>query len=120
MNTVTFASSQLRIRRHQEALKPVPNFTLGCLCHPHGHTITPDDLSTSLNVVACSSGANGLIIRSFATFGSLLTYPLVGGAKLSLDGTHQIADLVGTRRTLQREELMIDHAADSLSLPRRL
>ena len=36
--------------------------------------------SQSLDTVACSNGPNGLITRGFTTFGSLPTFPLIGGA----------------------------------------
>jgi len=39
-----------------------------------------DVAGTSLNNVACSDGANGLITRGFTTFGSLPKFPFVGGA----------------------------------------
>ncbi|KAF5310236.1 hypothetical protein D9619_010438 [Psilocybe cf. subviscida] len=38
-----------------------------------------DDGSQSLNNVACSTGSNGLVAR-FPTFGSLPTFPNIGGA----------------------------------------
>ncbi|KAH9997780.1 epl1 protein, partial [Russula compacta] len=40
---------------------------------------TFDDPSGSLNGVACSNGPNGLIDR-FPTFGSIPSFPLIGGA----------------------------------------
>ena len=42
---------------------------------------TYDVASTSLNVVACSDGANGLITKGFTTFGSLPKFPFIGGAQ---------------------------------------
>ncbi|GLB35551.1 putative cerato-platanin [Lyophyllum shimeji] len=39
-----------------------------------------DNGSASLNTVACSDGANGLITRGFTTFGSLPKFPFIGGA----------------------------------------
>ena len=38
-----------------------------------------DNPSGSLNGVACSNGANGLV-TNYATFGDLPTYPFIGGA----------------------------------------
>ena len=38
-----------------------------------------DNPTTSLNNVACSNGVNSLITKGFPTFGSLLTFPGVGG-----------------------------------------
>ncbi|KAN0137838.1 protein SnodProt1 [Lactarius tabidus] len=38
-----------------------------------------DDPGTSLNNVACSNGKNGLITKGYSTFGSLLSYPGIGG-----------------------------------------
>jgi len=39
-----------------------------------------DESSESLNVVACSNGVNGLESLGFTTFGSLPTFPNIGGA----------------------------------------
>jgi len=38
-----------------------------------------DNPQTSLNNVACSNGANGLITKGFTTFDSLPTFPDIGG-----------------------------------------
>ncbi|KAI9433901.1 Cerato-platanin [Lactarius indigo] len=38
-----------------------------------------DHASTSLNNVACSDGKNGLITKGFTTFGSLPSFPNIGG-----------------------------------------
>ena len=38
-----------------------------------------DNPSASLNTVACSDGANGLITKGFSTFNSILAFPGVGG-----------------------------------------
>jgi len=40
-----------------------------------------DNAGTSLNNVACSNGRNGLITKGFTTFGSLPSFPNIGGAK---------------------------------------
>jgi hypothetical protein len=40
---------------------------------------TYDNASGSLNGVACSNGANGLVTR-FPTFGNIPTFPFIGGA----------------------------------------
>ncbi|KAI0697243.1 Cerato-platanin [Cytidiella melzeri] len=39
-----------------------------------------DNSGDSLNNVACSDGANGLITKGYTTFGSLPTFPRIGGA----------------------------------------
>ncbi|KAF9484938.1 elicting plant response protein [Pholiota conissans] len=39
-----------------------------------------DNASKSLAVVACSDGSNGLLTRGFTTFGSLPSFPNIGGA----------------------------------------
>ncbi|KAF5364542.1 hypothetical protein D9757_010973 [Collybiopsis confluens] len=39
-----------------------------------------DIANQSLATVACSTGANGLLTRGFTTFGSLPTFPNIGGA----------------------------------------
>ncbi|KAI8974264.1 Cerato-platanin [Trametes punicea] len=39
-----------------------------------------DDASGSLTTVACSDGENGLITKGFTTFGSLPSFPNIGGA----------------------------------------
>ena len=38
-----------------------------------------DNPSLSLNNVACSNGPNGLVTRGYPTFGSLPTFPNIGG-----------------------------------------
>ena len=38
-----------------------------------------DNPSTSLNNVACSNGPNGLVTKGFPTFGSLPSFPAIGG-----------------------------------------
>ncbi|KAG2155961.1 Cerato-platanin [Suillus bovinus] len=38
-----------------------------------------DNASTSLADVACSNGANGLLTKGFTTFGSLPSFPNIGG-----------------------------------------
>lgn len=39
-----------------------------------------DNAGQSLNTVACSDGANGLVTKGFSTFGSLPRFPRIGGA----------------------------------------
>jgi hypothetical protein len=39
-----------------------------------------DNYGTSLNIVACSNGANGLVTKGYDTFGSLPGFPYIGGA----------------------------------------
>ncbi|KAG1736893.1 cerato-platanin-related secreted protein [Suillus paluster] len=41
---------------------------------------TYDAGSTSLNTVACSDGPNGLETRGYTTFGSIPSFPYIGGA----------------------------------------
>ncbi|THH31431.1 hypothetical protein EUX98_g2747 [Antrodiella citrinella] len=41
---------------------------------------TYDDASNSLDIVSCSDGQNGLITKGFTTFGSLPSFPNIGGA----------------------------------------
>ncbi|KAF8810061.1 cerato-platanin-related secreted protein [Phlegmacium glaucopus] len=41
---------------------------------------TYDNAAQSLNTVACSNGPNGLESHGFTTFGSLPTFPFIGGA----------------------------------------
>ncbi|KAG2071357.1 Cerato-platanin [Suillus decipiens] len=38
-----------------------------------------DNAATSLSNVACSNGANGLLTKGFTTFGSLPSFPRIGG-----------------------------------------
>ncbi|KAG2353744.1 Cerato-platanin [Suillus spraguei] len=38
-----------------------------------------DNAATSLENVACSNGANGLLTKGFTTFGSLPSFPNIGG-----------------------------------------
>ncbi|KAG2071376.1 Cerato-platanin [Suillus decipiens] len=38
-----------------------------------------DNAATSLSGVACSNGANGLLTRGYTTFGSLPSFPKIGG-----------------------------------------
>lgn len=44
-----------------------------------------DDASGSLNTIACSDGSHGLITRGYKTFGSLPSYPFIGGTS-DIDG----------------------------------
>ncbi|THH31434.1 hypothetical protein EUX98_g2748 [Antrodiella citrinella] len=54
---------------------------------------TAYDLSdTSLNTVACSNGANGLITKGFTTLGSLPQFPYIGG----VNGIQWNSTLCGT------------------------
>ncbi|KAI0333138.1 Cerato-platanin [Cubamyces sp. BRFM 1775] len=39
-----------------------------------------DNASGSLTTVACSDGKNGMLTKGFTTFGSLPTFPNIGGA----------------------------------------
>ncbi|KAJ5112727.1 Cerato-platanin-domain-containing protein [Penicillium argentinense] len=39
-----------------------------------------DVKGSSLNTVACSDGANGLVTKGYSTFGSLPSFPRIGGA----------------------------------------
>ena len=39
-----------------------------------------DDKDSSLDIVACSNGPNGLENKGYKTFGSLRNFPLIGGA----------------------------------------
>jgi hypothetical protein len=39
-----------------------------------------DNSSNTLNNVACSDGANGLLTKGYTTFGSLPSFPYIGGA----------------------------------------
>ncbi|KAI0628791.1 Cerato-platanin [Trametes polyzona] len=41
---------------------------------------TFDNASNSLDIVACSNGPNGLETKGFTTFGSLPSFPNIGGA----------------------------------------
>ncbi|KAJ3731667.1 cerato-platanin-like protein [Lentinula guzmanii] len=41
---------------------------------------TYDNANQSLSTVACSNGMNGLLTKNFTTFGSLPTFPNIGGA----------------------------------------
>lgn len=43
---------------------------------------TYDNSGGSLTTVACSDGSNGLITRGFTTFGSLPSFPYIGGASV--------------------------------------
>lgn len=40
-----------------------------------------DNFNQSLATVECSTGSNGLLTRNFTTFGSLPTFPFIGGAQ---------------------------------------
>ncbi|TFK45633.1 Cerato-platanin [Heliocybe sulcata] len=40
-----------------------------------------DNANQSLATVACSDGVNGLMTKGYTTFGSLLTFPYIGGAQ---------------------------------------
>ncbi|OSD02108.1 Cerato-platanin [Trametes coccinea BRFM310] len=62
------------------ALVAVP----AALCAPSTVSVSWDDVydnaSGSLTTVACSDGDNGMITKGFTTFGSLPTFPNIGGA----------------------------------------
>jgi len=53
-------------------------FSVACADIVRFNTIY-DNPSTSLNNVACSNGANGLVTKGYTTFGSLPSFPGIGG-----------------------------------------
>ncbi|EJD08293.1 Cerato-platanin [Fomitiporia mediterranea MF3/22] len=55
-------------------------FTLGALADQVTFDPVYDNANQSLATVECSTGSNGLLTRNFTTFGSLPTFPFIGGA----------------------------------------
>ncbi|KAJ7274454.1 eliciting plant response-like protein [Mycena haematopus] len=55
-------------------------FAVAALADTVAYDETYDDASTSLDVVACSDGPNGLETKGFTTFGSLPKFPFIGAA----------------------------------------
>lgn len=80
---------------------------------------TYDNASGSLATVACSDGSHGLMNR-FPTFGSLPTFPNIGGASVVAGwndancGTCWELTYSGTGRSIN--VLVIDHAEDGFNL----
>ncbi|KAF7337019.1 hypothetical protein MVEN_02138500 [Mycena venus] len=76
---------------------------------------TYDASSTSLDVVACSDGSNGLETKGFSTFGSLPKFPFIGavgaveGFNSANCGTCWQLTYAGTGKTIN--VLAVDHAA---------
>lgn len=79
---------------------------------------TYDDSTASLDIVACSDGANGLITKGFTTIGSLPSFPRVGGAA-AIAGWNSAS--CGTCWQLSFDGvsinvLAIDHAGDGFNV----
>jgi len=51
------------------------------LCDTLSYDQTYDNAATSLSVVACSNGPNGLLTAGFTDFGSIPGFPNIGGAQ---------------------------------------
>ncbi|KAK7036384.1 Cerato-platanin [Favolaschia claudopus] len=90
-------------------------FAVAALADTVSYDQTYDSKSTSLDVVACSNGANGLESKGFKTFGSLPNFPFIGGvgAVEGWDstncGTCWQLTYVGTGKTIN--VLAVDHSA---------
>ncbi|KAJ5923861.1 Cerato-platanin [Penicillium verhagenii] len=69
--------------------------------------------TSSLNTVACSDGANGLESDDYTTFGSLPTFPLIGGAP-TIDGWNSSA--CGTCYQLHFQSGKIDETINILAI----
>ncbi|KAJ5914922.1 hypothetical protein N7504_003805 [Penicillium tannophilum] len=86
MKSFTAISCALLTAAHFVSAAPAPASTIATA----GQTVQVSydekyDVDTSsLNTVACSDGVNGLV-NKYPTFGSLPTFPLIGGA-LTIDG----------------------------------
>lgn len=80
---------------------------------------TYDNSGSSMNIVACSDGSNGLASR-FPTFGSVPTYPNIGGAAVIAGwndadcGSCWSLTYGGTGRTIL--VTAIDHTDDGFNL----
>ncbi|KAJ7716419.1 Cerato-platanin [Mycena olivaceomarginata] len=75
---------------------------------------TYDSASTSLNVVACSNGVNGLESKGFTTLGSLPKFPFIGAAG-AVEGWNSVncgtcwqLTYAGTKKTIN--VTAVDHA----------
>lgn len=80
-----------------------------------------DNRSGSLNTVACSNGENGLITRGFTTFGSLPSFPRIGGA-FAVPGWNSPNCGSCWRLTYRGRSinvLAIDHASNSFNIAQR-
>lgn len=79
---------------------------------------TYDSSSTSLDIVSCSDGTNGLETKGFTTFGSLPKFPFIGGAQAVAGwnspncGTCWSLTYNGTTINV----LAIDHAASGFNI----
>ncbi|KAJ5526352.1 Cerato-platanin [Penicillium frequentans] len=86
MKSFTAISCALLTAAHLVSAAPAPASTIATT----GQTVQVsydekyDVGTTSMNTVACSDGVNGLV-NDYPTFGSLPTFPLIGGA-LTIDG----------------------------------
>ncbi|KAJ6531725.1 Cerato-platanin [Mycena capillaripes] len=79
---------------------------------------TYDGASTSLDVVACSDGANGLETRGFTTLGSLPKFPFIGAVG-AVEGFNSVncgtcwqltyTNATGVKKSIN--VLAVDHAA---------
>ncbi|KAJ5925028.1 Cerato-platanin [Penicillium verhagenii] len=69
--------------------------------------------TSSLNTVACSDGTNGLESDDYTTFGSLPTFPMIGGAP-TIDGWNSSA--CGTCYQLHFQSGKIDETINILAI----
>ncbi|CAL1716484.1 unnamed protein product [Somion occarium] len=75
-----------------------------------------DQSSNSLATVACSDGSNGLLTKGFTTFGSLPSFPNIGGAP-AVGGWNSPA--CGTCWRLAFNGTSINRLEGSMPMPRR-
>lgn len=87
------------------------------LADTDGYDTTYDNASGDMNAVSCSDGANGLASR-YPTFGSLPTYPNIGGASAIAGwGSAECGSCWSlTYENAQIYFTAIDHSADGFVL----
>jgi len=93
-------------------------FAVTTLADTVAYDQTYDNASNSLNIVACSDGANGLETRGFTTLGSLPKFPFIGAAG-AVEGWNSVncgtcwqltyTNATGVKKTI--DVLAVDHAA---------
>lgn len=79
MKTLTTITCALLASLHLAGAAPAPN-TAAAIPVSVSYDPKYGVKGSSLNTVACSNGQNGLITKGYSTFGSLPTFPFIGGS----------------------------------------
>lgn len=85
MKTFTTISCALLASIHLTGAAPAPQITpeaenAAAVSVSVSYDPKYDVRGASLNTVSCSDGENGLVTKGYSNFGSLPTFPLIGGA----------------------------------------